>query len=164
MKGISLWQPHASLIIIGAKPLETRSWPAHQPVIGTRIWIHAAKAKDDLIELAEYCQDLQEGFEVDEYYDKYRQALVDGGLTKIGDIPLGCIIGSAVLIWSRPTSQVRDPGPFGDFSRGRFAWRMTEPKALPTPVPFKGKQGFFDVPDDLPGLQDAIHEQVRIAN
>jgi hypothetical protein len=26
MKALSLWQPHATLVAIGAKPYETRSW------------------------------------------------------------------------------------------------------------------------------------------
>ena len=162
MRAISLWQPHASFIMLGVKPYETRSWAAHRPLIGKRIWIHAAKAKDDILELAEYCEDLRDGLPPEEPYETFRRVLVEGGFTKFSDIPLGCILGSAMLAWSRPTTQIPNPGPFGDFSPGRYAWHMTEIIPLRTPVPFKGMQGFFDVPDDLPGLHDVSQDQMMI--
>jgi activating signal cointegrator 1 len=40
---ISLWQPWASLVALGVKTIETRSWPAPKSVIGQIIAIHAAK-------------------------------------------------------------------------------------------------------------------------
>lgn len=42
MKAITLWQPWATLIAIGAKTIETRSWPAPPALYGQRIAIHAA--------------------------------------------------------------------------------------------------------------------------
>ena len=39
---ISLWNPWASLIAIGAKPFETRSWAPPAKCIGQRIAVHAA--------------------------------------------------------------------------------------------------------------------------
>ena len=45
IKAISLWQPWASLIVCGAKEIETRSWSTK--VRGT-VAIHAAKTKDHL--------------------------------------------------------------------------------------------------------------------
>lgn len=43
MKAISLWQPYASLIALGAKTIETRSWAPPAQYLETRIAIHAAK-------------------------------------------------------------------------------------------------------------------------
>jgi hypothetical protein len=43
MNTLSLHQPHASLVAIGAKPIETRSWKPPGSLIGDRIAIHAAK-------------------------------------------------------------------------------------------------------------------------
>lgn len=37
---------------------------------------------------------------------------------------------------------------FGAVVPGRFAWRMADPKPLLTPIPFRGQQGFFDVPNE----------------
>lgn len=46
MKALSLWQPWATLIAIGAKQYETRGWstPYRGPLI-----IHAAKTKEELM-------------------------------------------------------------------------------------------------------------------
>ena len=37
----------------------------------------------------------------------------------------------------------------GDFSEARYAWRKSEFKRLRVPIPFTGKQGFFEVPEDI---------------
>ena len=43
----------------------------------------------------------------------------------------------------------------GDFSPGRFGWVLTDVKPLPEPIPFVGRQGFFNVPDELlPGVRE----------
>lgn len=60
-KALSLWQPYASLIAIGAilpepvKPYETRSWPPPPWLIGQRIAIHAAQKIDR--GYAEFCRE-----------------------------------------------------------------------------------------------------------
>jgi hypothetical protein len=42
MKALTVWQPWASLIMIGAKPLEFRGWKPPQSLVGQRLAIHAA--------------------------------------------------------------------------------------------------------------------------
>ncbi len=37
---------------------------------------------------------------------------------------------------------ISDQLPYGDWTAGRWAWRVTEAKALPEPYPFKGGQGW----------------------
>ena len=61
MKAISLWQPWASLIAIGAKSIETRSWPAPRALIGDRIAIHAAKTTTGFDQLPGDCEGTTEG-------------------------------------------------------------------------------------------------------
>lgn len=39
---ITLWQPYASLVMLGVKTIETRGWPAPEALIGRHIGIHAA--------------------------------------------------------------------------------------------------------------------------
>lgn len=41
MKALTVWQPWASLIAIGAKPYEFRGWKPPRSIIGQRIAIHA---------------------------------------------------------------------------------------------------------------------------
>lgn len=151
MKGISVWQPHASLLVGtlragSVKPFETRSWSAHKARVGQRIWIHAAKAQGDLLELAEYNEDRRTGGLRDEQMDAYLAAIASLGFKTLGDLPCGALIGSVILEASVPTETLVDPGPFGDFSPGRFAWRMGDQRPLAKPIPFRGMQGFFDVP------------------
>ena len=37
----------------------------------------------------------------------------------------------------------------GDWSDGRYAWEAIKPRVLETPIPWRGMQGFFNVPDDI---------------
>ena len=37
----------------------------------------------------------------------------------------------------------------GNYGPGRFGWILDDITMLAEPVPFRGMQGLFDVPDDL---------------
>lgn len=149
MKAISIWQPHASLLLLGPKRYETRGWAVPRSQLGKRVAIHAAKADGDLIEIAEYILSRKAGIPADERMDAYVAAILEAGYRSCGEMPRGCIIGSVILRESLAAEHVDDHNGFGDFSAGRFAWRVSDSKVLPKPVPFRGMQGFFDVPDDL---------------
>lgn len=176
MLTISIWQPHATLVMLGVKPYETRSWAVYKSLLGQRIGIHAAKAMDDLKELEAYIGRSASGVDSVASFDAMRAALHSGGFEKLADLPRGCVIGSAVLQACVRTEDLADPGYFGDFSSGRFAWRLVDPVPLPEPVPYRGQQGFFTVPDDVfggarsgvpshPGRSErigsAIHRRIR---
>lgn len=45
MPVLTLWQPWASLVAVGVKSIETRSWAAPESLVGGRIAIHAAARK-----------------------------------------------------------------------------------------------------------------------
>ncbi|HEV7298716.1 MAG TPA: ASCH domain-containing protein [Tepidisphaeraceae bacterium] len=159
MKAISLWQPWATLIAVGAKRIETRSWSTHYR---GRLAIHAAKRWPR--ELSDLC--VEPG--------PIREALERSGHLDINaermtlSMPVGVVVGTCYLADVFPVdagSQYYRIGgdaqrsvtlppaepelSFGDYTPGRFAWILTEIVALPKPVPFRGAQGFFDVPDDL---------------
>ena len=67
MRAITLHQPWASLIALGHKTTETRSWPAPKTLVGSRIAIHAAKRRsrrnkwNDRVVEAMACVDLPLG-------------------------------------------------------------------------------------------------------
>lgn len=140
MKAISLWQPWASLWLSTAKVHETRHWPT--PVRGT-IAVHAAKkfvktADEDLGPILE-----------DEFGGHWSK-----------DLPTGALIGTLELIdCTMITSDEHgvmvaagsDDFMCGDFSGGRFAWRRGTYRVFQTPIPYIGRQGWFDVADDLVG-------------
>lgn len=138
MKAISLWQPWASLIAVGAKYIETRAWPAPAWLIGQRIAIHAAKRETELW----LC--------VREPFSRY--------VPEPDVLPLGYVVATArldrcaemtadaiaMLKRNRP-----DEYAFGLYEPGRYAWVLDAIQQLPEPVPYRGRQKIFDVPDDL---------------
>lgn len=150
MKAISIWQPHASLLMSGIhKPYETRSWKPWKNLVGQRIWIHAGKATDDLEDMMEYLHDRADGGTLDPAWEAYCMALKQMGFTHLKEMPRGCLLGTAVLAGFLPTEELAAPGFFGNFGPGRFAWHFVGHEPLATPIPFAGKQGFFEVPDNI---------------
>lgn len=158
MKAISLHQPWASLIALGAKQIETRSWRPPDALYGQRIAIHAAKRWTEEQQIL--C--LKDPFDCCLKAGGYRARTVDRGL------PFGAIVATAMLtgwigsedVYASHTPQKQDSGfewngarvyaypyefAFGNLHRGRCAWLLSDIKALPEPIPCRGKQGFFEV-------------------
>lgn len=147
MKAISLWQPWATLIATGAKQIETRSWATSYR---GPIAIHAAKrkVKRELIELARddsYIAAL--GVKRSETYPVFNE------------LPLGAIVAIAELVDCKPVEQFAwehigiDRGGWcerdlGNYDRGRFGWVLSNVRAI-TPIPWRGEQGIFNVPDSV---------------
>lgn len=129
MKAITLWQPWATLIALGEKPYETRSWPTSYR---GKIAIHASKKWDD--EIIGYVMD----WRVQQIMQIYR-------LRSYADMPLGAIVCIGDLTDCIPTSLVpRNEQRFGDFTPGRFAWKIEHVKTLLNPIEIRGKQGLWD--------------------
>lgn len=141
MKCISLWQPHASLIGHG-KTIESRSWPTKYRGL---LAIHAAKKVLTPCDLLEFGG---------EFWDAYAKTGL-GGKANVIALPHGCIIAVANLVACVSTNTVLyrprifKERLFGDYSVNRFAWILEDIKALKTPIPFRGMQGLFEVPDEL---------------
>lgn len=148
MNCISLWQPWASLYVEPTSPkiYETRHWPTT-----VRGWtlIHAAKRPNPPDDPA------------------VSPALAVIARRVFGDLwrrmlPLGCVVGAVKIDHCQPCDQVlRDflaaqndlaphPGTdylhVGDFSDGRYAWRRSDAIRFEDPIPFVGRQRFFQVP------------------
>ncbi len=141
MKGISLLQPWASLVAIGAKKIETRSWStSHRGLIA----IHASKG------YPKACRDL-----VSTHHFKKH-------LCGFNSLPLGAIIAVAELVKVEPTEgklaffqkhercfgAPADEFIFGDYSAGRFAWNLSYIREV-DPVPCKGSLGLWNVPEAI---------------
>lgn len=140
---ISLWRPWAGLCVLGAKKFETRHWSTTYRGV---LLIHAAKRKMDSVAI-----DL---VNCDEFPP------MTGDLLKAA----GAIIGSVELVecWTiepchldqREKRRAR-PLPagrellFGNYEPGRFAWELVNPRQFANPIPFTGRQGFFNVPAEL---------------
>jgi hypothetical protein len=135
MKCLSLIQPWATLVVAGAKQYETRRWTTkYRGPLG----IHASRTA--LPELVFLC--LEEPF---------RAALEAAGYESAMHLPRGALIGTVQLLDVMPTDRL-DLGQlsaaelaFGDFSPGRFAWRLAQPVLFPAPKPCTGRPGIFEV-------------------
>lgn len=136
---LPLWQPWASLVVLGAKQVETRHWQPPARIIGQRIAIHATKTDAHL------------GLRRTHPFVKYLYGK---------DLPLGALIGS-VYVAGWTTISPGDFMPegdelaFGDYTPGRFAWHLTDPEPLDEPIPWKGSQGIFKVPAEPFGVVPA---------
>jgi activating signal cointegrator 1 len=135
MRALSLWQPWASLWVGGGKLYETRTWTT--PYRGWLL-VHASKREPTAEELGKFREVLQDAFGAN--WDK---------------LPRGAIVGAVKVEKCHPCDQVlRDfvgrefPVSLlaGDFSDGRYAWRRGQAVRLPEPLPFNGRQRFFEVP------------------
>lgn len=152
MKALTLRQPWATLLAYGEKQLETRSWRTHYrgPVA-----IHASARMT-----AEECALCLE--------QPFSSALRHCGITGLGlcnprvALPLGQIIGVARLtgcdrteVMSRLVSPVERA--FGNYDEGRWAWNLSLSMVLPDPIPWKGRLGLWDLPDEtLPAQVRAL--------
>ena len=139
MKALTLFDPWATLVVLGAKQYETRSWPtSHRGPLA----IHVSKKWDTELQ----AQGWQEPF--------YSAAL---GRADFG-VATGCIIGMVDIQGIFPTSSwqcesslelTEKERAFGSFSPGRWAWRLYNPRRLATPIPCTGHQGIWNVPPDI---------------
>jgi activating signal cointegrator 1 len=153
VKGLTLWQPWASVASLGegAKPHDTRGWPTSYrgPLL-----IHAAKRWDGTI---------------DAEWRKAREALEGAGRFDLpADPPLGAVVAVAEIVDCRPMGGLNGVSPshdldrvFGIWSEGRWAWRLANVRRLPEPIPWPGAQGFWNVPADLERLVKASLEAPR---
>lgn len=136
MKALSLTQPWASLVAIGAKRIETRSWStAYRGPIA----IHAAAR------FPKPCRELC--LQVPFY-----GVLTRKGLERLEDVlPLGAVVAIGQLVDVVPTTHpsltpTTQEVAFGDFSPARYAWLLSNVLALHRPIPCKGALGLWHVP------------------
>jgi len=147
MRAISLWQPWASAIALGAKRIETRSWST---TYRGPIAIHAAKRKrvHELVYL------MQTPCFVEALRPLYAISPNSRWIDAIELMPYGAIVATAMLADCLTVNDALEKlitpleYELGNFEPDRFGWVLEDVKALARPIPFKGKQGFFNVPDD----------------
>ena len=146
MKALTLTQPYATLIAIGAKHIETRSWYTRYR---GQLAIHAAKGYPK--EAAQLC-----------LVDPFMKVLSAAGFHSYGtwrksmnDLPLGCVIATCDLVEVFTISPylhhhkypMPPPTPeyyFGDYTPARYAWILENIKPLPEPIPAKGALGLWE--------------------
>ena len=149
MYAITLHQPWATLIALGTKNVETRSWPAPERLLGQVIAIHAGKRvvrrPGGRVE-----RELRDRVGRD-----WSRAIPAGAV-----LAMATLAGMARVDYVDPISghAVHDVGtemgcpvgtgrtlidPWGDFSSDRWLWFLTDVVSLSEPIPAVGRQGFW---------------------
>lgn len=154
MKALTVWQPWASLIMVGAKPYEFRGWDFRHrdpALVGQRIVIHAGAREVKPIEVIDLLrrlggEDDMTGLVVDkarELLERVRAA------HKFRLLPLAAGLGTAVI--GRPRNAgVIFGANVADSDRGafNFAWPLSDIEPFAAPIPCRGAQGFWAWPFD----------------
>lgn len=138
MKALTVYQPHAFALIDGTKEYETRGFSIKYRGL---LAIHAG-AKRMRTRGLEY--------PANRFHEEF--------------IVYSAILGIVEVIDSIPVAKI-NPSPqeldLGNFSPGRFGWRMRVVKQFAEPIPYKGAQGLWHLPlsalgdNDLPGAAEA---------
>ena len=137
MKTISLLQPWASLVVMGVKKIETRSWSTRHR--GTLL-IHASMGKAGALLASE------------PPFPKY--------ISNFSQLPFGAIIGQVSLTEVVRVEELALPGnainqlameerAFGDYTNGRYAWILEDPVQFHRPVPVRGTLGLWEYSGSL---------------
>lgn len=140
MKAISLYEPWASFIMLGWKTIETRTHDRFKSLIKEVILIHAAKKLDDSGIWGEYLGDEQ------------MELLSEKNLSGYFDETRGKILGSVYVNSSRRLYQddsrlaLINCDPIIEVRYGLF---LERPCPLIKPIPYRGRQGIFNVPDEM---------------
>lgn len=127
MRALTLTQPWATLVAIGAKKIETRSWNTNYRGL---LAIHAAKK----------CP--YEAFEL-VFQEPFHSAIGRN------QMPLGFVIATCELVdVVRIYADTYIPGKpelmFGDYSIGRYMWYLEGIARIPEPIPARGALGLWE--------------------
>jgi hypothetical protein len=146
---VTLHQPWASLVLVGAKPFETRSWAPPARLIGKPLGIHAGLAVARRLppEIAEAVADILGRDWADTVPTgrllctvTVRGAWKTGERSTDGTVATaGCRDGSPILTHFREDR-------FGDYTTGRWIWGLDRVAALTPPLPARGRQGLWSLP------------------
>jgi hypothetical protein len=139
MKAITIHQPWATLIALGEKQFETRSWATrHRGLLA----IHAAKKIDK-----ELC--MREPF----------LSVLDKHGYDVENLPTGAIVATCTLSNCFEVTgvdqrfaeisygkRVLDGNEleFGWYEEGRYAWELLDINPVGLPIPAKGQQGLWN--------------------
>lgn len=168
-KALTLWQPWATLVALGHKRIETRSWATRHR---GELWIHAAKRPPEIGFVGDY-QVAHPRSPEDAPWQLWTHAphlrrtweemplgavvalahLVDV-LPMIGPRDATPLYGRAVRCYNEATTFVTGDEdrqlemidgqvPYGDFAPGRFAWFLEDVVEV-EPVPCRGGQRIWN--------------------
>lgn len=133
MKTITIKTLWAVLIMLHQKSFETRTWA---PGYRGKLAIHASKSLSPLEKKLFYTEP---------FYSVFRHY----GYTRPEDLKKYCgkVIATCYFTGAYKTEQIEvseQERAFGDFSEGRYAWRLEGVMPLETPVAVRGQLGLWN--------------------
>lgn len=150
LPALTLTQPWATLVALGAKRIETRDWPAPPYLANRRLAIHAGKNLGPVHGMR--------GLKAQVAQEPFRFALLNPKTPYLqaSDLPRGVVLGTVVVKACVPTEQVVEaltggarPAwleagvhelSFGNYDEGRWAWCFSDLEVYDEPVPAVGHQ------------------------
>lgn len=141
MLAVTLYEPWASLVALGWKRIETRSWSTKYR---GPLAIHASK---NGYWVAETGTILKSAGKTPEEIREFRKLAEPW--------PLGKILAVATLAGCEETQDIVRQGlsvqevALGNYSPGRWGWKLEDLRRLPNPVACKGALGLWTVPQEI---------------
>lgn len=133
VKCVSVVQPWATLVVLGAKRYLAWDWTTSYR--GT-LAIHASG------HFPEFARGLCRE-------EPFRSILREAALRSWSDLPTSALIGTVRLADCRPSAKVRRrllEEDLGDYRPGRWLWQLADPRPLRRPLRMSGRLGIFDIP------------------
>jgi hypothetical protein len=125
MKALTICQPYASAIVHGLKKVENRTWETRYRGL---LLIHAGKSRA--------------------YLENAIAAYGSHFLwLRPNSLPFGAIIGRVNLVDCVNEEEGKRIDPV--WANGPFCFVLENPVLFEPPIPYKGAQGFFDVPESV---------------
>ena len=154
MKALTLWQPWASLVALGKKRIETRSWSTkyrgelaiHAAASLPPKWLGASRHNE------EFRDAIADVFNCRRDRDERMGFHVDDALKKLDYGAVLCIVN---LVSIEETSEMfPEHLPdyerlFGNYEPGRYAWALEVVEVFDEPIPAKGNRMLWNWHADL---------------
>jgi hypothetical protein len=152
MKALTIWQPWATLVMIGAKPYEFRRWDYRERQASLevqRIVIHAGSRPVRLAEVEDIIERMEDRI------SSLRAEIAMPLLLRLraaykgqGIVELAALLGTAILGKPKSVSSLfSSPADSDRIDHHMWAWPLTDIQPFEAPAPMRGAQGFWNCPD-----------------
>jgi len=139
MKVISILQPWASLVALGHKRIETRSWNTKYR---GELLIHASAkfTKQQEVLSHEFYMMVRDS----RIYHCHRGAII-GKVNLVAVVEVEALVAFPVGYYGDNRYELTEQElAFGDYSPGRYGWLLSEPILFNNPIPAKGQLGLWN--------------------
>lgn len=147
MLALTICEPYATLIILGKKPVENRTWPTQYrgPLL-----IHAGKSREWLSEDGDTDPRLNYGIPLSQ--------MTFGAILGVVDMVACLTVEGARNMRHEADSTTQefwDAVAASEHTEGPWCFVLRNPRRFKTPVPFpyRGAQGLFDIPTSAFAIQ-----------